>query len=408
MRDIKIPAGIVSALGLTQIIGYGTLYYSFSILSPAIAKDLDLSLEWVFGVFSLSLFVGGMFAPIIGRHMDKVGAATVMTAGSAIAAATLALCAWSPSVMVFALAIVMLEISSGMVQYQAAFATLVENEPRTASRSITYLTLIGGFASTIFWPISAALTGYFTWREIYLVFAALNLLVCMPLHFWIMRAGKAASRLDPNRTPNIVVGALPPEARRRGMILVSFAFAVLGFTLAAILAHMVPMLGTLGLGTMAVVVGSIFGPAQVASRLINMIFGTTLSPPMLAVISGLLIVIGVIILGLSGNWLPGAVAFAICLGLGSGINSIAQGSLPLYLFGSDGYGAVTGKMAAARLAVGAAAPFAFATAMQNLGIGTSLAINAALGLVGVVTFVVVATSARRPVVSASQASDRLQ
>lgn len=408
MRDIKIPAGIVSALGLTQIIGYGTLYYSFSILSPAIAKDLGLSLEWVFGVFSLSLFVGGMSAPFIGRRMDKVGAATVMTAGSAIAAATLALCAWSPSVAVFALAIVMLEISSGMVQYQAAFAALVENEPRTASRSITYLTLIGGFASTIFWPISAALSSYLTWREIYLVFAALNLLVCMPLHYWIMRAGKATSRLDPNRTPNVVVGALPPEARRRGMILVSFAFATLGFTLAAILAHMVPMLGTLGLGTMAVVVGSIFGPAQVASRLINMIFGTKLSPPMLAVISGLLMVIGVIILGLSGNWLPGAVAFAICLGLGSGINSIAQGSLPLHLFGSEGYGAVTGKMAAARLAVGAAAPFIFATAMQNFGIGTSLAINAALGLVGVIAFVFVATSTRRTVVSASEVSDRLQ
>src|SRR3546814_16503487 len=88
------------------------------------------------------------------------------------------------------------------------------------------------------------------------------------------------------RTPNVVVGALPPEARRRGMILVSFAFAVIGFTLAAILTHMVPMLGALGLGAMAVVVGSIFGPAQVASRLINMIFGTGLPPTMLAVISG--------------------------------------------------------------------------------------------------------------------------
>ncbi|CAD7035884.1 MFS transporter [Pseudorhizobium endolithicum] len=407
MRDIKVPASIVSALGLTQIIGYGTLYYSFSILSPAIAEDLGLSLEWVFGVFSLSLFVGGLSAPFIGRQMDRIGAATVMTAGSAIAAATLAVCAWSPSVAVFALAIVMLEISSGMVQYQAAFAALVENEPRTASRSITYLTLIGGFASTIFWPISAALSGFLTWREIYLVFAALNLFVCMPLHFWIMYVGKAASRLEPNRTPNVVVGALPPEARRRGMILVSFAFAVLGFTLAAILAHMVPMLGTLGFGTMAVVVGSIFGPSQVASRLINMIFGTRLSPPMLAVISALLIVLGVMTLGLSGDWLPGAVVFAICLGLGSGINSIAQGSLPLYLFGSDGYGAVTGKMAAARLAVGAAAPFVFATAMQNLGIGTALALNAALGLVGVIAFVVVATSTRRPRTTASGVSDRL-
>jgi hypothetical protein len=79
----------------------------------------------------------------------------------------------------------------------------------------------------------------------------------------------------------------------------------------------------------SVVIGSLFGPAQVLSRLINMIFGIRLSPPVLAVIAAALMVVGILILGLSGSWLPGAVAFAICLGLGSGINSIAQGSLPL-------------------------------------------------------------------------------
>jgi hypothetical protein len=128
------------------------------------------------------------------------------------------------------------------------------------------------------------------------------------------------------------------------------------------------------------------------SRLINMIFGTSLSPPMLAVISSALMVAGIVILALSGSWLPGAVAFAICLGLGSGINSIAQGSLPLYLFGSDGYGAASGRMAAARLALGAAAPAAFAIAMELLGLVPSLYATAALGAVGMAAFVRVATS----------------
>nr|WP_176526728.1 arsenite efflux MFS transporter ArsK [Rhizobium subbaraonis] len=392
---MKVPAGIVSALGVTQIIGYGTLYYSFSILAPGMARDLGISLEQVFAVFSVSLFIGGLSAPIIGRHMDRIGAATMMTLGSALAALTLALCAWSPSVAVFALAIVLLEVSSGMVQYQAAFATLVESSPRTASRSITYLTLIGGFASTIFWPIAATLTGYLSWREIYLVFAVLNLLVCMPLHYWIMRVGRAGSKLDATRTREVVVGALAPQDRRRGMLLVSFAFSLSGFTLAAILAHMVPMLGAIGVGGAAVVIGSLFGPAQVMSRLVNMVFGKSLSPPALAIVSAGLMVLGVLILGLSGDWLPGALAFAICLGLGSGINSIAQGSLPLYLFGSAGYGAITGRMAAARLAVGAAAPFVFAMAMENLGIATALLVNALLGTLGIAAFVAVAVSTRR-------------
>lgn len=217
MHTTKVPAGIVSALGVTQIIGYGTLYYSFSILAPGMAKDLGISLEQVFAVFSVSLFIGGLSAPFIGRHMDKIGAATVMTLGSALAAFTLALCAWSPSVSLFALAIVLLEVSSGMVQYQAAFATLVESEPRTASRSITYLTLIGGFASTIFWPIAATLTGYLSWREIYLVFAAVNLLVCMPLHFWIMQSRTVGSEMEGAKTREAVIGALEPSAFRASL-----------------------------------------------------------------------------------------------------------------------------------------------------------------------------------------------
>ena len=138
----RVPAGVVSALGITQIIGYGTLYYSFGILAPGMARDLGLTLEQVFAVFSASLFVGGLSAPFVGRWMDRIGAATVMTLGSALSAVTLVMCAWSPSVLFFAAAIVLLEVASGMVQYQAAFAALVESRPQAASRSITYLTLI--------------------------------------------------------------------------------------------------------------------------------------------------------------------------------------------------------------------------------------------------------------------------
>ncbi|PYE87281.1 putative MFS family arabinose efflux permease [Phyllobacterium leguminum] len=395
MPNPKVPVGTVCALGLTQIIGYGSLYYSFSILAPGIAADFGLTLAQVFAVFSVSLFAGGLTAPYIGRQLDRIGAATVMAIGSVLSALTLILCAWSPSTAIFALAIVLLEMSSGMVQYQAAFAALVEAEPRSASRSITYLTLIAGFASTIFWPISATLLSYMSWREIYLAYAGLNLFVCLPLHLWIRRTGKAAVAGGQKPLRESVAGAIPPERRRGAVVIVSAVFAFLGFTLTSMLAHMVPMLGTLGLGSAAVVIGSLFGPAQVLSRLINMIFGTRLAPPGLAVISAALMVFGIVILALSGGQLPGAVAFSLCLGLGSGINSIAQGSLPLYLFGSEGYGALTGKMAAARLVAGAAAPFVFAAAMEQLGISASLLANAALGSIGIVAFAAVAVAAKQ-------------
>ncbi|MDK1373467.1 MULTISPECIES: arsenite efflux MFS transporter ArsK [unclassified Sinorhizobium] len=396
-----VPAAIVAALGLTQIIGYGTLYYSFSILAPGMARDLGLSVEQVFGVFSASLFAGGLSAPFVGGWMDRLGAAMVMTIGSAISALALLLCAWSPSIAVFALSIVLLEVASGMVQYQAAFAALVESRPMAASRSITCLTLIGGFASTIFWPIAASLHEHFSWREIYIAYAALNLIVCLPLHYWIMWSRRSEAAKFTGRDGHVVVGALPVEVRRRGMLLVSLAFALQGFTLSAMLTHMVPMLGAIGFGTAAVVIGSLFGPSQVLSRLINMAFGKNLPPPALATLSAALIVAGVLILGLSGTWLPGAVAFAICLGLGSGINSIAQGSLPLWMFGSGGYGAITGRMAAARLAAGAMAPFVFSVLMERFGSNVALMANACLGAVGMAAFVAVASAAKRTATATS-------
>ncbi|PTM93546.1 arsenite efflux MFS transporter ArsK [Mycoplana dimorpha] len=396
-----IPMATVAALGLTQIIGYGTLYYSFSILAPGMAGDLGLNVEQIFGIFSASLFVGGLSAPFVGGWMDRFGAATIMTIGSAISALALLLCAWSPSLAVFAASIVFLEIASGMVQYQAAFATLVESRPAAAARSITCLTLIGGFASTIFWPIAAVLVEHLTWREIYTAYAALNLSVCLPIHYWIMRGRRSGAGAFTGQERKAIVGTLPADLRQRGMVLVSLAFALQGFTLSAMLTHMVPLLTTIGFGTAAVVIGSLFGPAQVLSRLINMAFGATLSPPRLATLAAALIAAAVIILGASGTWLPGAAAFAICLGLGSGINSIAQGSLPLWLFGSAGYGAITGRMTAARLAAGAIAPFAFSVLVERCGTSVALMANACFGALGMAAFVAVAAAAKRAAVATS-------
>jgi MFS family permease len=394
--------GVVPALGLTQILGYGTLYYSFSLLAPGMAGDFGLTVEQVFAVFSASLFVGGISAPFVGRWMDRHGASVVMTFGSGLSAMTLLLCAWAPSMVVFALGVALLQAASSMVLYQAAFAVLVERRPDVASRSIIHLTLIAGFASTIFWPVTASLSQYLSWREIYVAFAGLNFLACLPLHYWIARRRRSESVLSAQQGWKAVEGTLPDHLRWRGMIMVSLAFALQGFALSAILTHMVPLLGNIGFGAAAVMIGSLFGPSQVLSRLISMAFGKNLSPPMLATISAVMTVAGLVVLGLSETWLPGAVAFAVCVGLGSGINSIAQGSLPLWLFGSAGYGAITGRMTAARLAASAMAPFVFSVLMESFGARVALLTTAGLGAVGIAAFIAVVLATRQSVSRASE------
>jgi predicted MFS family arabinose efflux permease len=395
--NILHPFAVVAGLGLTQIIGYGTLYYSFSILAPGMALDLGLSREEVFSIFSVALLVGGLAAPFTGHWLDRVGAARMMAAGSGISALVLALCAASPKTWAYVAAVMAIQIVSGMVQYQAAFAALVERDPRSATRNITYLTLIAGFASSVFWPVTVALSGHLDWRQIYFVFAGLNLFVCLPVHLLLVSgsAGERRQAAFRHETYSPVAGVLPVHARRGGMVILSIAFALTGFALSSLLTHLVPMLGALGLGAAAVTTGALFGPAQVASRVVNMVFGERLPPTALAMLSAALIALGGIVLASSNGHVAGAVLFVLFLGLGSGIGSIAQGSVPLYLFGSEGYGAISGRMTAARLVAGAAAPALFAFGMDRLGIPVSLTVNAALGALGMIGFAWVGRAARR-------------
>jgi MFS family permease len=389
------PIGTILALGLTQIIGYGTLYYSFSILAPDMARDLNWSTEWIFAALSAALLLGGLTAPWLGRAIDHFGAGRVMTAGSAIAAAALVACAYAPGKSGFVAALIVIEIAANLVQYGAAFALLVQASPRTAQRSITYLTLIAGFASTIFWPITTALHAHLSWQNVYLVFAGLNLLVCLPLHAWLSYGLAQGKSQKQNGTAQVVEGCLSPDVRQFGFKLMVVGFSLQSLVSAAILVHMVPLLSGLGLGATAAIVGTLFGPSQVLSRFANMVLGGNLPPLALATIAATLIPGGVLILTLTAPSVAGAMAFAVVFGLGNGLFSIVTGTLPLMLFGSSGYGRLQGKVMAARLILSATAPFALAFAMAHIGTLWSLTITTALGACAIVAFVGIARLERR-------------
>ncbi|MFM2281891.1 MAG: hypothetical protein RLZZ444_4122 [Pseudomonadota bacterium] len=383
----RLPIAAILAFGITQIIGYGTLYYSFSILAPDMAADFGWSKDKIFGLFSASLLIGGLVAPFIGRAMDRHGAGRIMALGSALSALSLLATALSTSDLSFIVSVVVMQVVAAMVLYQAAFATLVELSPLTANRSITYLTLIAGFASTIFWPVTSRLHEVWSWREVYYGFAAANALLCLPLHVLVMRWQRsAATGIERSDEERRVVGRVLPHQQLGSFIIMAAGFSLQGFALSAMLVHMVPMLTALGLGATAVTVGALFGPSQVLSRFINMVFGTGLAPVLLAVVSSGFIFAAILLLLLAGSWVPGALGFVLLLGLGSGISSIVQGSLPLYLFGSEGYGALTGKLSAIRLTAGAASPFVFSLLMERAGLDVALFVTVLLAAAAVVAF----------------------
>lgn len=398
--DRKLPLWALAGLGATQIVGYGTLYYAFSILAADMARDLGKSNAWVFGAFSLALLIGSFLAPAAGRLADRFGAGRMMAGGSAAAALTLALAAASPGPITFALSLIAMQAVAATVLYATAFTAIVQAGGRTASASIVHLTLIAGFASTLFWPLTAWLHTFLTWRAIFMAFAAANLVICFPLHLALSRLTIPAAAGKPEPATE---GELPPPGNMLLFGLMLAGFAIEGYALSAVLAQLVPLTQALGLGASGLIVATLFGPAQVASRLVNLFFGRGLSQAWLAVIAASLLPIGLAILLWTSPWFAGAVLFAVAAGLGSGLTSIVGGTLPLELFGRRGYGQLIGWSTFAKQVPAAVAPFAMSASLSSVGVVLSLWLVAAVGMAAVAAFMAIPVALRlsQPRASAS-------
>lgn len=392
----------VVGLGITQIIGYGTLFYSFSILAPVIGQEFGQTREWLFAAFSGTLLIGGIVSPWSGRWADKFGAGRVMTLGSLAAALSLVFCALSTNWWMFATALVTTGIATPFILYNTAFAVLVQVDPQLAPRRITYLTLMAGFSSTLFWPLATALLNTFTWREIFLFYAVLQVAVCFPIHFWLSQMTRRSPKVTHDASPQPYAmeagGSLQYQDRKTALVLLAIGFSLTSFSLSSMLIHFVPVLGAVGLGaSSAVFVGTMFGPTQFASRLINMLLGGRFSAMTIAIVSTVMIPLAFMMLLLPASipLIAGAVMFAVLFGMGSGLNSIVQGTLPLALFGHQGYGEILGKITSSRLIVSSVAPFIFAFLLEHFGPTTALVVVAIVATLGVLTFVVVTRLVKR-------------
>jgi predicted MFS family arabinose efflux permease len=391
--ETKAPALAIWSLGLTQIVGYGTLFYSFSVLAPAMALEFSLPQQWVFAALSAALFLGSLFAPIAGRWADRFGAGRLMTAGSLAASLALVACALAPGRISFVAALIAMELASCFVLYATAFAAIVQIGPVGAQRSITHLTLIAGFASTLFWPLTVWLEGALGWRNVYIAFALLNLLTCVPIHALLRRPREAAA--VPTNSPS-TSGATPAHtpAPPSAMWFATLGFAFSGFALSAILAQMVPLVTAVGLGTSALLVSTLFGPAQVLIRFINLVAGADRHPIIATLIALALLPAAIAVLAVGSPALIAAVIFALLLGFASGLKSVVQGSLPLALFGAGAYGARLGVMASVRQVLASVAPFVLAFLIEALGVRPALWIIAGVALLGLLCLLQVARQVR--------------
>jgi Major Facilitator Superfamily len=374
---------IIVALGVTQIIGYGTLYYTFGVIAPALAADLSISLTFAFGAFSAALLAGALAAPIAGRWVDRVGARIVMMWGSVLAALTLAALSLVPSATGLVAVLVVVELVSVLVLYDAAFAALAQAlGAAQARRAITLMTLIGGFASTVFWPATQWLMADHGWRMTVLIYAALHVAVCLPLHAslprWVAEKGPVAT--VPSRFA-------PVAADRQGeaLLWLGMGFALAGVVLSGITTQLVSLLQTVGMTeTAAVAAGALMGPAQVAARVVELGVGGRLHPVVTAMIACVMLAASLVLLAVLPVSFAAAALFAVVFGMASGLTSIVRGTAPLALFGSAGFGARLGWLARVRLVMAAVAPVALTFAVAVWDVRAALLIAAGLAAVSVV------------------------
>jgi MFS family permease len=381
---------VVMALGVTQIIGYGTLYYAFAILAPSVAREFAVGEATLYAIFSAGLLAGGLAAPKLGHWMDRFGAPRLMAGGSVLAAALLASLSAAPDLWTFAILIILIEVVSVAVLYDAAFAALAHHGKASARRAITHLTLIAGFASTVFWPLTGWLVDSTGWRQSYLFFAALHLFLAVPLHVWVMKRPSLSAGATKQASAAPEFG--PPLAgvdARIAFWAVAISFALSGVVISALGVHLVPVLQALDLGGASYLVGMMMGPAQVLIRLTDSLFWKSFHPVNVALISASACPIALVMLLIPSHAIFAGVAFAILFGVSQGLSSIVRGTVPLALFGSTGYGARLGRLAAIRTVLGAGAPFLFAVAAQEFGIRAALITALAIGAVALLPLMMV-------------------
>jgi MFS family permease len=393
----------VLLLGSAQTLAWASTYYLPAVLAASIAKDTGVETPTVFAAFTLSLLVSAAIGPWAGRSIDRRGGRGVLASANLLFAAALVLLARAEDGWGLFLAWAVMGIGMGSGLYESAFATLVRLHGQEARSSITGITLLAGFASTVGWPLSAWMESRWGWRGACLGWAAMHLVVGLPLNLLLPRAKPLAAGSDPapakggadntnpasERTASEATtttelhaaeaqDAGSPDRGLRTVLLLSFVFSGSLFVSTALASHLPELLMASGVTlTTAVALGGLIGPAQVAGRLLEFGVLQKVHPLLSGRIASALHPIGVAVLLAFGA--PGAAAFCLLHGAGNGILTIAKGTMTLAIFGAQGYGQRQGLLLVPARIAQALAPWLFGLALARWGLD-SLYLSAAVGV----------------------------
>lgn len=374
---------VIAMLGTSQTLAWASSYYLAAILANPIAAELGLGTAWVFVAFSSGLLAAGFLGPVSGKLIDRHGGHRVLPGSNLLFATALASIglASGPVSLIAAWTLLGVAMSCGL--YESAFSTLARIYGTDARRAITGITLIAGFASTIGWPLTAWYEASFGWRTACYLWAATHLVICLPLNV-LLPAGKHAAPAASGAPAPI------PDRRQRWVMAgLAFVFAATWFGSTSMAAHLPRVLQEAG-ATLpaAVAAAALIGPAQVAARAMEFWFLRRVSPLVSAQVASLAHPVGVGVLLAAGA--PAAPVFTVMHGAGNGVMTIANGTLPLHLFGAGGYGLRQGLLMLPARLLQSAAPFLFDILLSRFGMA-ALGFTGALGIASFVVLSLIRT-----------------
>jgi len=365
----------VLSLGTSQLVCWGVAYYLIGLFGRFIEAETGWSAAFVYGGYSAALLAMGVVSPWVGRAIDRKGGRPVMTAGSLLTALGCAGIGLARDPWSYYAAWLCLGVAMRMTLYDAAFAALARIGGPAARRPISQITLLGGLASTAFWPIGQGLADAFGWRNALFAYAAIALLT-VPLHLAIPRGRYAAPKAEATTRP-----AAAPRRGDRWLPAALYALIVTltSFLNTAMSAHMIAMLTGLGVAAwLAVWIATLRGIGQSLARLCEVLFGARLHPLDLNVLANGLLPICFLAGLFSGQFVPAGLAFAFLYGAGNGLVTIVRGTLPLVLFDPAAYGTLVGRLLVPSFLFSAAAPLAYALVIERAGEAGALWLSAAV------------------------------
>lgn len=358
MTNQERPWKVIRILAFTQIVSWGMLYYAITILAPDIQRELGWRPEIVFGAFSWSLLVAGLTSTPAGILLDRLGGRAVMSGGSLLAGAGLITLGMAHSIIVYFAAWTVVGVAMAMVLYEAAFATINREFMSTARKSISIVTLSGGLASTVFWPLTLKLNTLVGWRDTYLIYGCVQLALCVPLHLFLSGGPRRPRALSARAAGNY---SLKEAVRHPAFWKLASAFAANSFVFSALSVHLISTVHRLGhpMAT-AVLFATFIGPMQVVGRIGEMALAHRILPQTVGKIMFSTLPAALLALIFLGQHEIAIAAFCMLYGLSNGILTIVRGTLPQALFGRENYGAISGALAGPSLFAKAAGPLAIA------------------------------------------------